>query len=1418
MATLDAFFEDNDAPIRKEEQHPSAITRRSLFKIAGTMAAGIAFNGMLGTISYAYADDAGNDQFVIRVLKRDEVGILLIDVSTGKPLADANVLVTSHYNGKALSGKTDNEGIFTASIKELSEIDSDYPIDQQLRYQFTGALLVTKQGFRTFETGSVWLQGGSGTQVATQPLDGKPYARLLTFDGYDIQYPGEAVEFLKAKGNVDEHQLAITITAQPNQSVTCTYTHYGSDWETKSTTADSEGNARIIFNKNSTKWLSDAGHYNWGFTPGKDFTIKVKAGDVNFSIKTKLMAIQAPIDNEVTGKTTMQLGFPFSDGTASVPADGVQGLDWTLPKEWPLIGGAKLDVFSPELPVVYDFDPFGYFALGVTISGSLYKNQKGKPTETGWKSKPRKTVEEQWDELKSDWLKAGEAWENNAWDNKGKMNKGGTYNPCSKVEIKLQFSIMMSTTWDWYKSDYWKGELQGCIALALKAQYAQQFVVGPVPLFVAFDFGVAAKVIATIGAASKKAALPDTILSGATGVTGTVNIQLGVSVGVGVSGVASVGVRGYGYINLYLGLVPPPPKQPFPHMVFGAGAWLDLVLQVLIVKFSVHIVGKDWKVIKGNWSTDIPTKLEGSEVVDEEGRVLVDHSDILFPGRSGEIPWAPENSLTWGDEPIDIAALFAENYQVVPNDELLATSEFTATKATDTTDTAALPGNLQQAEGGSGDFSDASYEFKFNSKSSTGADCSGYDITDVGALGVVPSTKVSIFQGIFSDPRVKIVNVAGTPYLFRIATVQYPKTDKFPKGIARSRLTASSFDGTSWGNPRVIAYVHNNNEYNVTRDNVFDYDFDVCVHPSGKSWDDGSSVRIAMISGLRPDDDQSTLLQIQNRMVFTYISLSRDLTVQHHHEDYAFMYKTDDAIHMGEHPRIIAFSNGGGSMAGIAHYKCAIDGSNPQTWFASYYQPSSFESARKIIETPNQNYLPIHTGNCVLSQTAEKVIEVLQHSASNGSVYAGALSFDTEKNEFHFSNSGQAIAHAPLGIFAWPQHSGCVIPRTESGKKKLFWLPADGQNQVDIGPENIDITSFAFSNSGKTLYYTSVAEGKGADIIHDDGSHTPGPKIKQYTIMAARLIGGDTGRFSRPFPFVDMKDTPIDQLLGFDLNDHMAFVFPSIVSMVDSKADLWFASVPYVRAITIEGASSVNPFVCAGQKEPFVMRFRNDGNVAITKFAVSFFEKGSSTPFAKGMMVNCDFANISPTEWDVADNLKERLVAGEEGLSEDYPYEFGDAAKTGVVLPGETKAFFIQDVPIPESWGGKKEIEIRVDPGSIEISTVTNPEGISYAEEEAIVTTALTFDTPATTTSVLLERYEVDRIEVAANPYAYGDGPQPNPGPNPQPLVRTGDDTMKGGLVAATTAAAGLGAVALAAYNERRRRYGNKSDNFGETE
>lgn len=116
----------------------SSITRRGFVKIAtdAVWALPTVVGGVLATTPIeAMAEevpqsetsggsvDSGAPGATIIVLQPSEVGFYVVDMSSDKkkPIPGAHVRITSRYNGKTAEGDTDDLGMLSLDISELSE-------------------------------------------------------------------------------------------------------------------------------------------------------------------------------------------------------------------------------------------------------------------------------------------------------------------------------------------------------------------------------------------------------------------------------------------------------------------------------------------------------------------------------------------------------------------------------------------------------------------------------------------------------------------------------------------------------------------------------------------------------------------------------------------------------------------------------------------------------------------------------------------------------------------------------------------------------------------------------------------------------------------------------------------------------------------------------------------------------------------------------------------------------------------------------------------------------------------------------------------------------------------------------------------------------------------------------------------------
>lgn len=89
-----------------------------------------------------------------------------------------------------------------------------------------------------------------------------------------------------------------------------------------------------------------------------------------------------------------------------------------------------------------------------------------------------------------------------------------------------------------------------------------------------------------------------------TQLSGTVTIELELSVGVGFSGLASVGLRGAGYLSYCIGFEAAHANRPLPHHVIAGGVEADVVVQLVVFKWSGKLWGIDDPSLCNSWKDD----------------------------------------------------------------------------------------------------------------------------------------------------------------------------------------------------------------------------------------------------------------------------------------------------------------------------------------------------------------------------------------------------------------------------------------------------------------------------------------------------------------------------------------------------------------------------------------------------------------------------------------------------------------------------------------------------------------------------------------------------------------------------------------------------------------------------------------------
>ncbi len=152
------------------------------------------------------------------------------------------------------------------------------------------------------------------------------------------------------------------------------------------------------------------------------------------------------------------------------------------------------------------------------------------------------------------------------------------------------------------------------------------------------------------------------------------------------------------------------------------------------------------------------------------------------------------------------------------------------------------------------------YEFVSVTKRVTDSfGCQG-DVAGIASTGgIVPLVDLPIYEGVFSDPRMRVVTIAGELYLFRIVSVEYPVIERDPRGQQterserRTRVAAVHLrhegDEITFGTQTVLDY---DTGIDVERVDLFDYDFDIITRPNepNSGWVQGAQACLVVTSGI----------------------------------------------------------------------------------------------------------------------------------------------------------------------------------------------------------------------------------------------------------------------------------------------------------------------------------------------------------------------------------------------------------------------------------------------------------------------------------------------------------------------------------------------------------------------------------------
>lgn len=509
-------------------------------------------------------ENGANDAyFKISVISKLQFKIQVKDAK-GNAISGATVTATNRENTaktKTLTTNSSGDAIFSMS---------DMGADEKKQMQLT--LRITASSYRIREVKMIKLFGGDATTIYLEKDDGKPYLIMSGFNGCDILT--EKNTFYYSPKNDFYHAISAKLSSATDGTLELHHLYDGKDTVvSKAFKASDTDKTELVF---EDKWLSI-------LQPGTKVYFKIITKDKqDYTFDTQLDIQKAIVDEPFLSESSSLFKFFGGDG----------GFGFDIPSELPFIGGERLAVAIPGKAPKFMILPTGraMFSWGATYSSK----------DVSWKSEDTQDMENAKKEFAAkstaDRLlaKAG-AYRGVNTNTEPKMlgSFGASVNPFVSVQ-------------GMYDSTEHKLVMDGDVGatLTFKAAFTQTFTMGPVPFFAGVDFSMGASfglktnvVVNMEFVDGTMSILKDPtityIAADGSGLTISIRLELGGTIGLGLQDVASVALRGYGYLNPVVNLLG---TGVGAEAKYGMG--VGVTVRVLFLKWQHTLASVDNKDLK----------------------------------------------------------------------------------------------------------------------------------------------------------------------------------------------------------------------------------------------------------------------------------------------------------------------------------------------------------------------------------------------------------------------------------------------------------------------------------------------------------------------------------------------------------------------------------------------------------------------------------------------------------------------------------------------------------------------------------------------------------------------------------------------------------------------------------------------------
>ena len=477
------------------------------------------------------------------------------------PIADADVtvLVLDGNNNvvSTLTGKTDQYGYSIFCYDDFRpDKDDNATIDVR----------VHAKGYRTQFSGKLYVQGGGFTELHMEKDDGNPYLILASYNHEDILRVSNGIYITPY--NDANQRLSFTVNTQ----IPCTVQLY----QPESGTGNDTGTENIIAEFSVDPSKPDASlvqdptyktEYTRTFsnTYGSDAFFKSK-----LPVYTRIIWEQSGNAQGGNAQGKAETQTPFSVKKARVPnptfvndANKFMGsIGFTLPSDWPLIGGARFTLPVNPGGVQYTFflNTDGTLYAGVSVKVDLMK-------DGGWKNQAARQQSAIEKGIVADNIGKINAFKAGVASNYSMMKRQHVVASLTADVTPYMMVIARRTAIEddetsastWYE---YQGDLTlGAIA-ALHGALTLQATAGPIPVFLGFEFNLGFNFCYKVGMKFDMlgafGGFRNFSVSDDSSIRFSPYLDIIVTAGAGIPRLAYVGIQGRFYITADFVLAPKP--------------------------------------------------------------------------------------------------------------------------------------------------------------------------------------------------------------------------------------------------------------------------------------------------------------------------------------------------------------------------------------------------------------------------------------------------------------------------------------------------------------------------------------------------------------------------------------------------------------------------------------------------------------------------------------------------------------------------------------------------------------------------------------------------------------------------------------------------------------------------------------------